>query len=107
MIPIFYQLLLHLVDSVLLHHEVQNVGCNKINAMTLEKALKNEEWLIKKYKNQLPDIIIATTAINQEVSARSVGDIQIITGLKIENLAVKRFRKIGCSISLIVFHEFN
>jgi hypothetical protein len=91
----------------LLHHEVQNVGCNKINAMTLEKALKNEEWLIKKYKNQLPDIIIATTAINQEVSARSVGDIQIITGLKIENLAVKRFRKIGCSISLIVFHEFN
>jgi hypothetical protein len=95
------------VDSVLLHHEVQNVGCNKINAMTLEKALKNEEWLIKKYKNQLPDIIIATTAINQEVSARSVGDIQIITGLKIENLAVKRFRKIGCSISLIVFHEFN
>jgi hypothetical protein len=88
----------------LLHHEVQNVGCNKINAMTLEKALKNEEWLIKKYKNQLPDIIIATTAINQEVSARSVGDIQIITGLKIENLAVKRFRKIGCSISLIVFH---
>jgi hypothetical protein len=95
------------VDSVLLHHEVQNVGCNKINAMTLEKALKNEEWLIKKYKNQLPDIIIATTAINQEVSARSVGDIQIITGLKIENLAVKRFRKIGCSISLIVFHQFN
>ncbi len=95
------------MDSVLLHHEVQNVGCNKINAMTLEKALKNEEWLIKKYKNQLPDIIIATTAINQEVSARSVGDIQIITGLKIENLAVKRFRKIGCSISLIVFHEFN
>lgn len=91
----------------MLHHEVQNVGCNKINAMTLEKALKNEEWLIKKYKNQLPDIIIATTAINQEVSARSVGDIQIITGLKIENLAVKRFRKIGCSISLIVFHEFN
>jgi hypothetical protein len=88
----------------LLHHEVQNVGCNKINAMTLEKALKNEEWLIKKYKNQLPDIIIATTAINQEVSARSVGDIQRITGLKIENLAVKRFRKIGCSISLIVFH---
>lgn len=88
----------------MLHHEVQNVGCNKINAMTLEKALKNEEWLIKKYKNQLPDIIIATTAINQEVSARSVGDIQIITGLKIENLAVKRFRKIGCSISLIVFH---
>ena len=95
------------MDSVLLHHEVQNVGCNKINAMTLEKALKNEEWLIKKYKNQLPDIIIATTAINQEVSARSVGDIQIITGLKIENLAVKRFRKIGCFISLIVFHEFN
>ena len=95
------------MDSVLLHHEVQNVGCNKINAMTFEKALKNEEWLIKKYKNQLPDIIIATTAINQEVSARSVGDIQIITGLKIENLAVKRFRKIGCSISLIVFHEFN
>ena len=95
------------MDSVLLHHEVKNVGCNKINAMTLEKALKNEEWLIKKYKNQLPDIIIATTAINQEVSARSVGDIQIITGLKIENLAVKRFRKIGCSISLIVFHEFN
>ena len=95
------------MDSVLLHHEVQNVGCNKINAMTLEKALKNEEWLIKKYKNQLPDIIIATTAINQEVSARSVGDIQIITGLKIENLAVKRFRKIGCSISLIVFHEFT
>ena len=91
----------------MLHHEVQNVGCNKINAMTLEKALKNEEWLIKKYKNQLPDIIIATTVINQEVSARSVGDIQIITGLKIENLAVKRFRKIGCSISLIVFHEFN
>jgi hypothetical protein len=86
---------------------VQNVGCNKINAITLEKASKNEEWLIKKYKNQLPDIIIATTAINQEVSARSVGDIQIITGLKIENLAVKRFRKIGCSISLIVFHEFN
>lgn len=97
------------MDSVLLHHEVQNVGCNKINAMTLEKALKNEEWLIKKYKNQLPDIIIATTVINQEVflSARSVGDIQRITGLKIENLAVKRFRKIGCSISLIVFHEFN
>ena len=68
------------MDSVLLHHEVQNVGCNKINAMTLEKALKNEEWLIKKYKNQLPDIIIATTAINQEVSARSVGDIQIKIG---------------------------